>query len=141
MTEHVIDLPWSKPPLNMNDRRNRWEHARVVKSVRAAGAWLSRGAGLGSYERVRIQLHYRPATRRGRDNENLVATQKPLIDGLRDASVIRDDTDEFVERVMPEIHAPIKGEPGRMWLVVEILDGPADPTDPTPTPFVAPRRH
>lgn len=125
MTEHVIELPWSKPPLSMNDRDHWAKKAKKVRNVRQTTAWLAKAANLGRHELVRVQLHYRPATRRNRDSDNIAATYKPCVDGVcLDAGLVADDTDEHVVRGWPTIHAPIKGEPGRMWLVVEVLDTP-----------------
>lgn len=118
-----IDLPWSRPPLNLNDRGHWAPRAKKIADVRATGAWLARTAHLGRHERVRIALHYQPATRRARDEENLVATLKPLVDGLvTDAGLCVDDTDAHVRREMPVIHPPVPGERGRMWLVITPLE-------------------
>jgi crossover junction endodeoxyribonuclease RusA len=122
MTEYRIDLPWSLPPLSMNDRGHWAPKARKVREVREAGCWLARQAKLGRSRKVRFELHYQPAVKRRADGPNLMATQKPLVDGLVDAGVIPDDTAEFLVEAMPTIHEPVKGEPGRMWLVVTVLD-------------------
>ena len=119
MTFHRIDLPWSTPPLSLNDRGHWAPRARAIKDVRETGRLLAKAAQLEPCERIRVELHYQPRVRRGRDNENLVATAKPLIDGLTDAGVIPDDTDEYVERTMPTIHPT--SDTGRMWLVVTVL--------------------
>ena len=115
-------LPWSSPPLNLNDRSDRFTKARKVREVRDAAAYLAREAGIPTLPRIRVQLHYVPRDRRKRDNENLVATQKPAIDGLRDALVVADDHDELVVRRMPKIHPPRRGGRGQLVLVVEALE-------------------
>lgn len=115
-----IDLPWDRPPLSLNDRGSHWAvKARKVAEVRQATAWLVRQARLGRFERVRIELHYQPKTRRGRDSDNLAATYKACVDGaVGDAGLVPDDTDVHVERGWPVIHEPVAGEPGRLWLVI-----------------------
>lgn len=123
MNTYRIDFPgWTKPPLNLNDRLHWAAKARRVRYVRSTAAWLARQAQVGRHDRVRIELHYQPAARRRADAPNLIATQKPIVDGLVDAGLIGDDTAEFVDEVMPVIHEPVKGQPGALWLVVEILD-------------------
>jgi crossover junction endodeoxyribonuclease RusA len=119
-----LDLPWTRPPLSLNDRGVYWAaKARKVREVREAAYFLARSANIGQHERVRIELHYRPATVRGRDSDNLVATYKPCVDGvITDAKAAPDDTDAHVERVFPVIHESVKGEPGRMWLVIRPLE-------------------
>lgn len=122
MTEHHIDLPWSKPPLSLNYRMNRWDHARTVKEVREAGAWLAKQHKLGSHERVRVSLHIQPRDRRVRDDENPVPTLKALCDGLVDAGLTAGDTAKHMVKDMPVIHEPVKGETAAMWLVITVLD-------------------
>ena len=119
-----IDLPWKKPPLSMNDRDAHWAvKARKIAEVRETACWLVRAEKLGRHDRVRIELHYQPRTAHGRDSDNLAATYKPLVDGaVTDAGLAPDDTDVHVERGWPVIHPPVKGEPGSMWLVIEVLD-------------------
>jgi len=117
-----IELPWSMPPLSMNDRGHWAPRSSRIRSVRETGCWLTRNAKLGSHQRVRIELHYQPKVRRGRDSDNLAATYKPLVDGCTDAGLVPDDTDVHVERGWPTIHDPIPGEAGRMWLEITILE-------------------
>jgi crossover junction endodeoxyribonuclease RusA len=88
-----IELPWSKPPLSLNDR----------------GHWAPRSAVIAE-------------VRGGRDSDNLAATYKPVVDGCVDAWLVPDDTDRYVERGWPLIHDPVPGEPGRMWLEITILE-------------------
>lgn len=129
MSVHELDLPYVRPPLGLNDRRNRYAHAAEVKVLRHAAATVCRAARLGRHERVRVTLHYRPgivlgrkAVRRGRDADNLVASSKPCADGLVDAGLVRDDTPEHMEKPTPVIHAIEPGARARVWLVVEVLE-------------------
>jgi crossover junction endodeoxyribonuclease RusA len=123
VTEYRIDLPWSRPPLSLNDKGMHWAvKARKVREVREAAARLIRGARIGRHDRVQVRLHYQPATNRRADPANLLGTQKPCLDGLVDAGVIVDDSPKFVDELMPKIHPAVKGEPGKTWLVVTVLD-------------------
>lgn len=117
-----IDLPWSKPPLSLNYRMNRWDHARVVKEVREAAAWMAKQRKIGAHERVQVALHIQPRDRRARDDENPVPTLKALCDGLVDAGVVVGDTAKHMRKEMPVIHESVKGQPACMWLVVTVLD-------------------
>lgn len=117
-----VELPWSKPPLSLNDRGHWAPRSAVIAEVRAAAGWAVKAAKLGSHQRVRIDLHYQPKVRRGRDSDNLAATYKPVVDGCVDAWLVADDTDRYVERGWPLIHDPVPGEPGRMWLEITILE-------------------
>jgi crossover junction endodeoxyribonuclease RusA len=123
VTDYRIDLPWSRPPLSLNDKGMHWAvKARKIREVREAGALLVRAAHIGHCGRVQVRMHYQPAANRRADPANLLGTQKPLLDGLVDAGVIEDDSPKFVDELMPKIHPAVKGEPGRTWLVVTVLD-------------------
>lgn len=115
----VLPLPWSKPPLSLNDRLHWRTKARLVKTVRDTAHSLALTANLPPVEHATVTLHYQPRDKRLRDTANLHATLKPLTDGLVDAGVLLNgDSSEFVtERC--EIHPPIKGQPGALWLTVE----------------------
>lgn len=123
MTGHRIDLPWSRLPLSMNDRGHWAPRARKIRQVRDTACWLTRAAHLGRCSRVRVELHYQPAVRRGRDSDNLATLFKVCVDGACiDSGLVPDDTDRYVERVWPTIHPVVRGEPGRLWMVVTVLD-------------------
>jgi crossover junction endodeoxyribonuclease RusA len=121
-----IPLPWLTPPLSLNDRRNRWSNARLVKDVRASAYILAKSHRLhagGPWPKITVTLHYAPQVSRVRDSDNLVATEKPLVDGLVDAGVVRDDDTSQVIRNPAVIH-PATGQKGRLWLTVQIHDEP-----------------
>ena len=83
---HELSLPYVAPPLSLNDRRCRQQHAAVVKEARHAAWAVCRAAKLGSHQLVMVTLHYRPgvvygrkAARRRRDEDNLVASSKAFL--------------------------------------------------------------
>ena len=115
-----IDLPYTSPPLSLNDRLHWAAKARLVATVRTATHALARTAKVQHVERATVTLHYRQRARRAIDKDNLFATLKPCIDGLRDAGVLDEDDSTRVEPRV-EIHAPIKGQGGALWLTVEPL--------------------
>jgi crossover junction endodeoxyribonuclease RusA len=121
MTKHVITLPWSTPPLSLNDRRHWAAHATIVDNIRQAAGFLARAAQLGRYEHVTVTLHYRPRDKRTRDADNLVAVLKPLCDGLVDAQLVTDDDPERMTKHMPKIHPP-QGKPV-MWMEIDTSEG------------------
>ncbi|QHB37290.1 RusA-like resolvase [Gordonia phage Gudmit] len=128
---HVLELPYSKPPLTLNPRGvgmtrgAAFARARLIRDVRADAHRLALGGRLPrKVAHVRVQLHYRPRDNRHRDPINLTATQKALVDGLRDYGLVADDDSRYVTDLMPIIHRAEKGQPGRMWLELDI-DEPA----------------
>lgn len=126
-----IRLPWTKPPLSMNDRPKNWAaHAKKIAAVREDAYWavieslpaivhddLEHGRGLG---RIDVTLTYVPRTRARRDRINLCATQKPVVDALVDCGLIVDDTPEYLTDRLPVIAAP-DGDPRLLLTIREIL--------------------
>lgn len=121
--EWSLPLAFTKPPLSLNDsdpmtRGARFAKAKLVKDVRNHAKQLAKAAGIPQLERFAAVLHYQPRDNRRRDSLNLMATVKPLIDGLVDAHVCSDDDRTRCSSPEPVIHDAKRGEPGRMWLVV-----------------------
>mgnify|MGYP003608856697 CR=1 FL=1 len=79
----LLVLPFDKPPLKLNDRLHRMEHARRVSTIREATVWTARAARLPKdLPHVWVEFVYRAPDRRSRDSDNLVATLKPVADAL-----------------------------------------------------------
>lgn len=119
----ILDLPYGKPPLSLNDR-GQTVGARRAKSAKAAMIradvnTLAKAAGIPPQDSIHVRLHYRPKTAAKRDADNLVATLKPAIDGLRDAKVIPDDDPSHLDWSAPRIHAPsLPDRKPALWLVI-----------------------
>lgn len=123
MTTATLDLPFSAPPLSMNDRGMTWGAAMAkaakVKGIRETACSLAKAADLPKgLDYVVCTLHYRPRDQRRRDTDNLIATAKPLYDGLVDYGLVPDDIPKWMSKPEPIIHDAIKGEKGRMWLEI-----------------------
>lgn len=110
----IIPLPWTKPPLSMNDRAHYMARARKVREVRRVVAALC--AEIEPMPAAVLTLHYQPRDKRRRDTDNLFATVKACADGIRDAGLIPDDDTRYLSHREPVIHQPAKGQPGRLWL-------------------------
>jgi crossover junction endodeoxyribonuclease RusA len=114
-----FDLPFTTP-LSLNDRTHYMTAARERK--RWKEATVAAAAGIPSMGRCRITMHYVPRYRRRHDEDNLVASMKPIADGLVEALVVPDDTREFMERVWPVFEEPdSRREGGRIYVTVERL--------------------
>ena len=114
-----IDVPI---PLKMslNDRPNRWQKARQTRALRELAAWRAKSLRIGpQVERVDVGLVWTVTTAHRRDEENLVATLKPLCDGLVDAGVVPDDTPQFMRKLMPEI---VRGEKPALTFWIHTFD-------------------
>lgn len=100
----VISFPPPTKLLNMNDTRNPFQKARLVKEWRTSAYWAACQLGPPSKRRhpasvVTITLPVKG--KRTRDPANWVATAKPIIDGLTDAGVWPDDNQEWVTLMEP----------------------------------------
>lgn len=120
MPDYEIDLPlWKgKPPLTMNQRLHWRQRAERTKRIRYSVAFKAKAMLLGHHEHVSVQLHYATGDHRRRDQDNLVASMKPAVDGLVDAGLIADDDPTHVTTIMPTIH----NGPGtrRLWITIHI---------------------
>lgn len=90
-------------PLSLNDRTPWQVKMGKVKPWRDAAHVLTQAAKVPPCKRVTILLEYVPRDSRDRDPLNLVATLKPIEDGIVDAGVIPDDSSRFHTSVMPVI--------------------------------------
>ena len=120
MTEWLLPVPYDRPPLSLNDRTH-WAKANPHRqALRRAGALLSRSTGIPrNLPHIHTRLHYVPADNRRRDEDNLIATAKPLWDGLVDAGIVQDDNSRYMTKYMPRIHPGDKHHDGpRLWLAV-----------------------
>lgn len=130
MTRAILELPWTAPPLSLNDsgqtRGARMAHARKRAEVRGTVHRLARAAKLPrGLDHVTVQLHYRPRDNRRRDTDNLAATAKPAYDALAAGTVkhpgygmVPDDIPLHMAKPEPEIHEAERGKPGALWLEI-----------------------
>ncbi len=115
-----IDLPYSKPPLSMNDRQHWAVKARITAGVRTSTARLAKAASVPTgLPHVTVTLCYRPKSNRKRDADNLVPVLKACCDGLVDHGLTADDTPDLMTKAMPVIHPAVKGQPPALWLEIE----------------------
>lgn len=125
--ELTIPLPWKKPPLSLNDRMHWRQKHRITRHMRTHIAWtLSAGANkrapLRKGQRLRVELHYQPRDNRRRDTDNMVASLKPICDGIVDAGIVEDDTPEYMIKPEPVIHPANGANNAHMWLQLSVED-------------------
>jgi crossover junction endodeoxyribonuclease RusA len=97
----TFTFPWVKAPLSLNYRLHRMAEAKITKDLR--GMMHAKARHIPEMVRCEVALVWVVNTRHRRDEENIVATLKPLCDGLVDAEVVADDTPLFMRKLMPEI--------------------------------------
>lgn len=116
MTVWQIDLPITRP-LNLNGREHWRVKAKAVKQIRETTAALVRQAKVPTLNNISVELHYVPRDKRRRDPLNLVATLKPIEDGIVDAGVVPDDTPKYVKSIMPIIDECDSSNPRIYFLI------------------------
>lgn len=107
------------PPLSLNSRIHWAAKARITSSVRRTTSWLCKP--LGAANQIQVTLTYYPKDSRRRDADNLVATLKPICDGIVDAGVVTDDDPAHMIKDMPVIAAADPKDP-RLELTITVLD-------------------
>jgi len=120
MSVHEIRLPWSKPPLSLNDRGHWSGKARRTRDVRRVIAGFVRAAHIPAAARVSVALTYFPRDSRRRDEDNLVATYKVACDAVVDSGLVHDDAPAYMAKHMPVIGPPDPKDP-HLVLTIETL--------------------
>lgn len=122
-TSWILRLPWQRPPLTLNQRGasigSRMAQADTVRQIRGVAKVLATNAKIGPRARIHVRLHWQPELNRRRDEDNLIPTLKPLIDGLVDAGITPDDGSRYIDWSRPVIHPANKAVRPSMWLTVE----------------------
>lgn len=91
----TVELPPGLPLLNANRRVHWRKRAELTKTIREAAYLLAQG-NVPALQRARIVVEYRPPDRRRRDAGNLAPSAKAAVDGLVDAGVLPDDSDDYL---------------------------------------------
>lgn len=122
MTEWTLNLTYRKPPLTLNQRGCWAKHDPHRKALRHQAAQLAQAARIPkNLTHITTRLHYRAPDRIRRDEDNLIATAKPLWDGLVDAGIVPDDTSQYMTKLMPIIHPP-DGTGPALWLTITHIE-------------------
>ena len=89
------------PLLNVNDHHSHWsQRAKTVKALRKLAKDEFTWRDIPKMEKVKIRVTFYPPNNRRRDSPNvLYATSKPLIDGIVDSGVLKDDSDKIVRGI------------------------------------------
>lgn len=110
----IIELPWLKPPLNLNQRLHWAVKAKETRLIRSTVAALARGRTITPP--CTVTLVWTVSDRRRRDTDNPSPTVKACIDGLRDAGCIPEDHSQIVTASGTRIDY----EPGRKAMSLEV---------------------
>lgn len=91
---YFVELPLGLPLINANDREHWTKRANATATIRS----ITRGQakGIPRLKQAKIRAIYRTPDNRRRDIGNWFPALKAAIDGLVDASVLRDDSDKYL---------------------------------------------
>ena len=99
----TIPLPPGLKLLSLNDRLHYGARYRRSQDLKKAACVMALKARIPRLERVSIVVEYQPRDRRHRDPDNIAASAKALIDGLRAARVLAEDDSRHVAEVTCQI--------------------------------------
>ncbi len=125
----LIALPYLTPPLSLNNRHRPRVHAAITKRVRRDGMLLAKAHHIPALGACRVTLTWYVNTHHRRDADNIVATLKPLCDGLVDAGIVEDDIPALMDKPTPKI-VYRAGQPAALTLLVE-QTAPRGPVPPS----------
>ncbi len=114
MRIEIIGAPLTR--LSMNDRMHWRPKARLTAAWRRAAfdaAIVDFGTAPSSRARpaCEVRVHFPVRQNRRRDPHNAAPTVKAIVDGLVDAGVWPDDTDEYVVVLDPRFYKPDQAVP------------------------------
>jgi crossover junction endodeoxyribonuclease RusA len=117
----ILELDLGRAPLTMNAARQMHyrTYGKRIKELRDLARQAALDARIPPLGRCEVTMYYQPPTNIRRDADGLVATLKPLCDGLVDAGIVDDDIPALMLKHMPVIEPSAK--PARVWLVVRRL--------------------
>jgi hypothetical protein len=111
-------FPWKVAPLSLNQRLHHMAKAKITAELRSL--MHAEARRIPELDRCEVRLVWVVNSRRRRDEENIVATLKPLCDGLVDAEVVPDDTPQFMHKLMPEIRYEKGATPHFEFTITEV---------------------
>jgi hypothetical protein len=94
MTEIILEPPCDL--INANSRLHHHAKAKLTRIWRAAAREAAHEIGPLRFEHAHIVVTYRFPTNHRREVSNLQPTSKAMVDGLVDAGVLEDDSDDYV---------------------------------------------
>ena len=112
-------------PPTPNDRLDRYALNRERQAFRAATKYLATDAKNASnlelpFETVALSFAFLFRANRKRDLDNLIASVKPIIDGIVDARIITDDDLDHVFSISATARILAPGESPRDQVVVSV---------------------
>lgn len=115
-----IPLPFDAPPLTKNKVRRMHHHkeASIRRDSIDATRLAIRAAKVQPLEQAVVVLHWRQPDNRRRDGDGADPTKAFCLDALVLEGVLPDDSFQHVIHSGVTCHAPIKGQPGAMWLSI-----------------------
>lgn len=96
-----VELSWPAKELSPNARVHFHAKAGAAKAARAEAYWLAKHVDLrpsNDEGEIVLAIVFHPPDKRKRDLDNMLASAKPLIDGIADAMAVNDQRFAFTIR-------------------------------------------
>lgn len=116
----TVELPVGIPLINANRRQHWAAKAKLTRALREAALVCARRDHIPHLTRAHIIVEFRPPDRRRRDVHNLYPSAKACIDGVVDAGVLVDDSDQYLTG--PDMRIGAIEKPGRLVLHITELE-------------------
>lgn len=108
-----VEFPQPAPVMSLNDRLHWAAKARWTKLWRETAGWHARAMHRARPEPIVVQIYLPVKDKRRRDPHNFTPTFKAACDGLVDAGVVPDDSEQWVTMLEPVL------VPGAATVVIE----------------------
>lgn len=112
-----MEFPAGLSLLSLNGREHWAARNRKARALKDAATVLVRAARVPALERITVTVLYDPPDRRRRDHDNLMATYKPLADGIVAAGVVPDDDTAHVAPPHCEVTGTVVPR-GRLRMII-----------------------
>lgn len=98
MTTYELVLPYTRPPLNQNQRLHWAVKAKLTKDIKLTTYIIAQSMRLPQgVEFATIELVYYPPDKRRRDEDNLSPTLKACADGIVQYGLVLDDNSQHIK--------------------------------------------
>lgn len=119
--EWLLEFPPGLKLLSLNGREHWAVRQRKARAIKDAATVLARMAKVPRLDRVSLAVFYDPPVQRRRDHDNLMATYKPVADGIVAAGVVPDDDIAHVLPPRCEVTSVIVPKGRLRVYVIEVL--------------------
>ena len=100
----TFELEYPNAKLSPNARTHHMQKASITKKARSYAKLVALSSGAGSLDKsgIQVRVTFYPATKRRRDEDNVIGAFKAYRDGIADALGVDDSDIEFDYKLLKE---------------------------------------